>query len=75
MAYRTVLRQDTAANWTRNNPVLLSGEFGFESNTNRLKLGDGVTWGLLAYIAQHSHPQRYCRILMLTEQNTAFNFK
>ena len=50
MAYRIVLRQDTAANWTRNNPVLLSGEFGFESNTNRLKLGDGVTpWRTLAY--------------------------
>ena len=50
MAYRIVLRQDTAANWTSNNPTLLSGEFGFETNTNRLKLGDGVRpWTTLEY--------------------------
>jgi hypothetical protein len=42
MAYRIVLRQDTSANWTTNNPTLLSGEFGFETNTNLLKLGNGI---------------------------------
>lgn len=50
MAYRIVLRQDTAANWTLNNPTLLSGEFGFVTDTNELKLGDGVnTWNNLGY--------------------------
>ena len=50
MAYRIVLRQDTAAKWTKNNPILLKGEFGFEEDTNKLKLGDGVkTWRELPY--------------------------
>ena len=26
-------RKDTAANWTSANPTLLSGEFGFETDT------------------------------------------
>ncbi len=50
MAYRIVLRQDLATNWTTNDPVLLSGELGFETNTSRLKLGDGVKrWSQLPY--------------------------
>lgn len=50
MAYRIVLRQDLAANWTQNDPVLLSGELGFETDTYRVKLGDGVKrWSLLPY--------------------------
>ena len=45
------LRRDTAANWTANNPTLLAGEVGFETDTKRAKLGDGVTaWNSLAYI-------------------------
>jgi len=50
VAYRIVLRQDTAGNWTRNNPTLLSGEFGFETNSYNLKLGNGVDpWVNLPY--------------------------
>ena len=50
MAYRIVLRQDIAENWTSNNPTLLSGEFGFETDTNLLKLGNGIDpWITLAY--------------------------
>lgn len=50
MAYRIVLRQDLAANWTQNDPVLLSGELGFETNTYRVKLGDGINrWSDLPY--------------------------
>jgi len=41
---------DTAANFTSNDPVLLLGEAGFESDTNKLKFGDGVTtWTSLSY--------------------------
>jgi hypothetical protein len=41
---------DTAANWTANNPVLLAGEVGYESDTRRAKVGDGITaWSSLAY--------------------------
>ena len=44
------LRRDTAADWTSNNPVLAEGEFGWESDTNRFKIGDGSSnWQNLAY--------------------------
>jgi hypothetical protein len=42
---------DTAANWTSKNPVLLSGEIGIESDTNKIKVGNGTsTWSALGYI-------------------------
>ena len=45
------LRTDTAANWNAGNPVLLSGEPGFDSTAKRLKWGDGATeWNDLPYI-------------------------
>jgi hypothetical protein len=44
-------RRDTAANWTFNNPTLLAGELGYESDTGKWKVGDGGTaWNALAYI-------------------------
>ena len=44
------LRKGTAAAWTSANPVLLSGEVGFETDTLKLKIGDGTTsWTSLAY--------------------------
>ena len=43
-------RRDTAANWTSANPTLLAGEIGIESDTNKIKIGDGSTaWTSLAY--------------------------
>lgn len=43
-------RRDTSANWTAQNPVLQLGEVGYEINTRKAKLGDGVTaWNSLAY--------------------------
>jgi hypothetical protein len=50
MAYRIILRRDSASNWTANNPVLLSGEPGYETDTKKLKIGDGVSvWSSLNY--------------------------
>jgi hypothetical protein len=44
------LRRGTAATWTANNPTLAAGEFGFETDTRKAKIGDGVTaWNSLAY--------------------------
>lgn len=41
------IRRDTAANWTTVNPVLASGQFGYETDTGILKIGDGVaTWSV-----------------------------
>jgi hypothetical protein len=43
-------RRDTAANWTSADPTLLAGELGYESDTGKLKIGDGSTaWSSLAY--------------------------
>jgi hypothetical protein len=44
------LRRSTAAQWVADSSILASGEPGFESDTNKLKLGDGVsTWTALSY--------------------------
>lgn len=43
-------RNGTAAQWTAANPVLALGEQGLESDTRKVKYGDGVTaWNSLAY--------------------------
>ena len=39
---RLVHAHDTAQNWTVNNSVLKAGEIGIETDTNRLKVGDGI---------------------------------
>src|SRR5512146_13467 len=50
MAYEIQLRHDTAANWTSANPTLAQGEAGYETDTGKLKVGDGSTaWTGLAY--------------------------
>lgn len=47
---RFQLRRDTDVNWSNKNPTLASGEIGYEANTNRMKVGDGVTpWVALSY--------------------------
>lgn len=52
MPVQTVIqpRRGTAALWTSTNPVLASGEVGFEADTKKWKIGDGSTlWNALAY--------------------------
>lgn len=50
MAIQLQLRRDSAANWTSANPTLLQGEAGYETDTDKLKIGDGVTaWSSLSY--------------------------
>ena len=50
MANKIQLRRDTAANWTRVNPILDDGEPGVETDTNKVKYGDGnTTWISLEY--------------------------
>jgi hypothetical protein len=47
---RLQLRSDTAAAWTAANPTLLASELGLESDTNKIKIGNGSTaWNSLAY--------------------------
>jgi hypothetical protein len=45
------IRRGTAAQWTSANPTLASGEWGYETDTNKGKIGNGTTaWNSLAYI-------------------------
>jgi hypothetical protein len=45
------VRRGTAAQWTSTNPTLAAGEFGFETDTNKLKCGNGSTaWASLPYL-------------------------
>jgi hypothetical protein len=47
---RLRMRGGTAAEWTTANPILLAREFGIETDTRRMKMGDGTTaWSSLAY--------------------------
>lgn len=44
-------KRGTSARWTELNPILLDGEIGVESNTKKMKVGDGVThWNNLEYV-------------------------
>lgn len=46
------IRRGTAAQWTSANPTLASGEFGYETDTGKFKIGDGSTaWTSLSYKA------------------------
>jgi hypothetical protein len=52
MAAQTVikLRRSTAATWTSTNPTLGAGEQGLETDTGKVKIGNGTTaWTSLAY--------------------------
>ena len=52
MASQIQLRRDTAANWTTANAVLGQGELGIETDTGKVKIGDGTTaWTSLGYFA------------------------
>lgn len=45
------VRRGTAAQWTSANSTLASGEFGFETDTGKVKIGNGSTaWTSLGYI-------------------------
>jgi hypothetical protein len=50
-------RYDTAANWTAQNPTLLAGEIGIESDTKKWKVGTGATaWTSLVYAIGGTYP-------------------
>lgn len=50
MATRMQQRRGTATQWTNANPILASGEIGWETDTNKFKIGNGLaTWATLQY--------------------------
>ena len=48
----TQQRRDTAATWTANDPILYAGQIGYETDTQKMKVGDGSTaWSGLSYVS------------------------
>ena len=48
---RIQLKHGLAASWTKSNPVLLAGEMGIETDTLKMKVGDGTSnWKALGYL-------------------------
>ena len=48
---RIQLKHGLAAKWTERNPVLLAGEIGIETDTLKMKVGDGTSnWSALGYL-------------------------
>jgi hypothetical protein len=49
---RIQVRRGTSSDWSSVNPVLAAGEMGVETDTRKIKIGDGSTvWNSLDYIA------------------------
>ena len=55
MATRMQQRRGTAAQWTSANPILNAGEIGYETDTNKFKIGDGTNhWANLIHFYDSS---------------------
>ena len=51
MARKIQFKRGTAASWTSTDPTLAIGELGLETDTGKMKIGDGVTaWSARPYI-------------------------
>jgi len=55
MAIPIQLRRDTSENWALINPTLSEGELAYETDTGKMKIGNGsATWTSLAYLVPGS---------------------
>lgn len=55
MANRIQFRRDTSVRWTSINPILQEGELGIETDTGKIKIGDGKKkWNDLSYLKVNS---------------------
>lgn len=53
MTYIFKLRRDTELRWSQLNPILSEGEPGYETDTGKMKIGNGHTpWNDLGYFAE-----------------------
>jgi hypothetical protein len=58
MAITIQLKRGTAARWNQTNPILALGELGLEIDTQKFKVGNGVTpWSALRYASGAVGPQ------------------
>lgn len=73
MTTRIRLRRDLAATWTSVNPVLLDAEPGYETDTGKMKIGDGsTTWANLAYADNRLNGAITANLLPLTSNVYSF---
>ena len=64
------IRRDLAANWTSANPILAQGEFGWEIDTNALRIGDGSTaYNTLSPVFQNTIGSVFGRTGAVVAQN------
>ena len=65
------VRRDTAANWVSSNPILAQGEMGLETDTLKLKFGNGTgTWNALPYYSTDLFdPSGYYTSIQIDSQN------
>ena len=62
--------------WASLNPTLLEGEIGFESDTNKLKVGNGVdAWNNLEYVAGNGSDVDTSNLVDLTSEQTIIGVK
>ncbi len=60
MANKIQIRRDLAANWTTADPTLSQGELGYELDTGKLKVGNGIdSWINLNYFDDQSFSGSY----------------
>lgn len=56
MSVTIQIKRAAASSWASSNPVLAAGELGLETDTGRVKAGDGTTrWNALPYLPTHEH--------------------
>jgi hypothetical protein len=74
MGQRIKARRDTAANWTTTNPVLQVGELGLETDSKRIKIGDGATaWNALKFIDGQNKSADMAKSMALSIATVAHN--
>jgi hypothetical protein len=50
VSVRIQIRRGTSIQWSAANPTLADGEMGFETDTSKIKIGDGIgRWTQLSY--------------------------
>lgn len=53
-------KRGTSAKWSQTNPILLAGEIGVETDTNKMKIGNGTTsWNDLDYVKTDTEQLAY----------------
>ena len=76
MAVRFKQLSKTSTEWASLNPTLLEGEIGFEKDTKKIKVGDGITaWNNLDYVTGSSSDLDTSNLVDLTSEQTITGLK